>query len=78
MTDTEMHEVLMAYLPLIKLSKKTYMIGTERKQIQEKDGRLVVKTVDGYITLGIHIKLESIDCCLAIEKTMHDLLKSFK
>ena len=78
MSDFELRDILMAYLPIIKLGKHTYMIGTERKQIKEKDGRLVVKTVDGYITLDVHIKLECIECCLAIEKTMHDLLKSFK
>ena len=33
MTETELCEVLELYFPIIKLDKKTYMIGVERKVI---------------------------------------------
>ena len=78
MTETELCEVLELYFPIIKLDKKTYMIGVERKVIQTKNEKLFIKTLEGYIPLERYIKLECIDGSLQIEKTIRDLMKTFK
>ena len=78
MNAEELGQVLSLFFPIIKLDKKTYMLGVERKTIVAKDEKLFIKTPEGYITLESYIDIECIDGSLQIEKTIRDLRKPFK
>ena len=78
MSEAELEMVLRLYFPVIKLARRTYMVGLERHDIKTKDERLFIKTLVGYISLDVVIGLDCIDDCLVLAKTINDLLKPFK
>ena len=78
MSHSELEQVLSLYFPIIKLEKRTHMIGLERHTILPRDDRLFIKTLVGYISLDVVIGLDCLDDCLVLAKTINDLLKPFK
>ena len=73
MTDL-LHEkfdqVMFGLLPVVKIDKDKYMIGTEKKQVLVKNEALIVRIGGGFESFDKHIEHVSRPECLKITHTM--------
>ena len=72
MDQEQLNITLLSLLPIIKIEKEKYMIGTECKKIQIKSDRLFIRVGGGYATLEEFIKQHGPFECIKIYKVMRD------
>ena len=77
MSKKELEQILRIYYPVIKLERRTYMLGLERWVIIEKDGGLFVKTCIGHMQMEAMINLNFFEDCMTLVK-FSDYVSSYK
>lgn len=69
---------MVGLIPIVKLDKGKYLIGTEVKAIQIKNDSLLVRVGGGYVTLEEHIEKVARYECLKINNLMRKKSLDFK
>ena len=69
---------MVGLIPIVKIDKGKYLIGTEVKAIQIKNDSLLVRVGGGYVTLDEHIQKVARYECLRINQLMKKKNLDFK
>ena len=63
---SEIEEALSAFIPLVKVNKDKYFLGTEAKNITLKAGKLLVRVGGGYEDFQPTLKMNAFMECIKI------------
>ena len=78
MSIPQLEAAMIGLIPIVKLDKGKYLIGTEVKSIQIKNDSLLVRVGGGYVTLEEHIEKVARYECLKINNLMKKKQLDFK